>query len=119
LLVYNPQIDSAKKPDVTVEYSFYLKAAGGEKFFNRTSPQSLNAKTLPEQFDLAAGHQLQTGQAVRLASFPEGEYRLEIKVTDKIASKSLTRDVNFTVGGSEGKWPRVASGCEVTESGAA
>lgn len=100
LLVYNPQIDSAKKPDVTVEYSFYVKAAGGEKFFNRTSPQSLNAKTLPEQFDLAAGHQLQTGQAVRLASFPEGEYRLEIKVTDKIAGKSLTRDVNFTVSGS-------------------
>ena len=31
------------------------------------------------------------------ASFPEGDYRLEIKVTDKIANKSLTRDVNFTV----------------------
>jgi hypothetical protein len=24
-------------------------------------------------------------------------YRLEIKVTDKLANKSLTRDVNFTV----------------------
>ena len=32
-----------------------------------------------------------------LASFPEGDYRLEIKVTDKIANKTLTRDVNFTV----------------------
>ena len=32
-----------------------------------------------------------------LASFPEGDYRLEIKVTDKIANKTLTREVNFTV----------------------
>jgi len=40
---------------------------------------------------------LQTGQAVPLASFPEGDYRLEIKITDKIANKTLTRDVNFTV----------------------
>jgi hypothetical protein len=34
---------------------------------------------------------------VPLASFPEGDYLLEIKVTDKIANKSLTREVNFTV----------------------
>ena len=33
-----------------------------------------------------------------LASFPEGDYRLEIKVTDKIANKSLTREINFSVG---------------------
>ena len=32
-----------------------------------------------------------------LASFPEGEYRLEIKVTDKIANKTLTREITFTV----------------------
>jgi len=54
-------------------------------------------RTLPPQFDLAAGHQLQSGQAVPLASFPEGDYRLEIKVTDKIANKTLTREINFTV----------------------
>jgi hypothetical protein len=97
MLIYNPKTDSANKPDVTVEYNFYAKSGGSEKFFNKTAPQALNAQTLPPQFDLAAGHQLQTGQAVPLASFPEGDYRLEIKVTDKIANKSLTRDVNFTV----------------------
>ncbi len=98
MLVYNPKVDSANKPDVTVEYNFYQKPAGQpEKFFNKTAPQALNAQTLPPQFDFAAGHQLQSGQAVPLASFPEGDYRLEIKVTDKIANKSLTRDVNFTV----------------------
>jgi hypothetical protein len=98
LLIYNPKVDSANKPDVSVEYNFYQKPAGQpEKFFNKTAPQNLNAQTLPPNFDFAAGHQLQSGQAVPLASFPEGDYRLEIKVTDKIANKTLTRDVNFTV----------------------
>ena len=97
MLIYNPKTGPGNKPDVTVEYNFYTKEGGTEKFFNKTSPQNLNAETLPPQFDLAAGHQLQTGQAVPLASFPEGEYRLEIKITDKIANKSLTRDINFTV----------------------
>jgi len=98
MLIYNPKTDASNKPDVTVEYNFYQKPGGQpEKFFNKTNPQSLNAQTLPPQFDLAAGHQLQSGQAVPLASFPEGDYRLEIKVTDKLANKTLTRDVNFTV----------------------
>lgn len=98
MLIYNPKTDSANKPDVSVEYNFYQKPAGQpEKFFNKTNPQSLNAQTLPPQFDLAAGHQLQSGQAVPLASFPEGDYRLEIKVTDKLANKTLTRELNFSV----------------------
>jgi hypothetical protein len=98
MLIYNPKVDANNKPDVSVEYNFYQKQQGqAEKFFNKTNPQNLNAQTLPPQFDLAAGHQLQSGQAVPLASFPEGDYRLEIKVTDKIANKTLTREVNFTV----------------------
>jgi len=108
MLIYNPKTDTNNKPDVVIEYSFCQTAAGsepkagepckaGEKFFNKTNPQNLNAQTLPPQFDLAAGHQLQSGQAVPLASFPEGQYRLEIKVTDKIANKTLVREVPFTV----------------------
>jgi hypothetical protein len=98
MLIYNPKTDAMNKPDVTVEYNFYTKPTGApEKFFNKTNPQSLNAATLPPAFDMTLGHQLQTGQAVPLASFPDGDYRLEIKVTDKLANKSLTRDVNFTV----------------------
>lgn len=100
MLIYNAKVDAANKPDVAIEYTFYVKASGAEKFFNKTNPQALNAQTLPPGFDFAAGHQLQTGQAVPLASFPEGDYRLEIKVTDKLGSKTLTRDVNFTVSGS-------------------
>lgn len=98
MLIYNPKVDAMNKPDVTVEYNFYQKPSGApEKFFNKTSPQPLNATTLPPAFDMSLGHQLQTGQAVPLASFPTGDYRLEIKVTDKLSTKSLTRDVNFTV----------------------
>jgi hypothetical protein len=100
VLIYNAKTDPTNKPDVTVEYNFYAKQGGAEKFFNKTNPQSLNAQTLPPGFDFAAGHQLQSGQAVPLSSFPEGEYRLEIKVTDKLASKTITRDVNFSVAGS-------------------
>ena len=37
---------------------------------------------------------------VPLASFPEGDYRMEIKITDKLATKSLTREVKFSVSGS-------------------
>jgi hypothetical protein len=107
-LIYNPKADSAQKPDITIEYNFCQAAPGnqpkpdepckmGEKFYNKTEPQVMNAQTLPPAFDLSMGHQLQTGQAVPLAGFPEGDYRLEIKVTDKLASKTVTRDVNFTV----------------------
>ena len=107
-LIYNPQADSAQKPDINIEYSFCQAAPGnqpkpdepckaGEKFYNKTNPQVMNAQTLPPAFDLSMGHQLQTGQAVPLAGFPEGDYRLEIKVTDKLANKSVTRDVSFSV----------------------
>jgi hypothetical protein len=100
MLIYNPKTNTDNKPDIVVEYNFYAKEAGAEKFFNKTNPQNLNAQTLPPQFDFAAGHQLQAGQAIPLGSFPEGDYRLEIKVTDKLANKTLTRDVNFSVAGS-------------------
>lgn len=95
--VYNVGVDSANKPNVDVEYNFMRKTTEGEKFFNKTNPQAFNAQTLPPQFDLALGHQLVAGQSVPLGSFEPGEYRLEIKVTDKTSGKTLTRDVPFTV----------------------
>jgi hypothetical protein len=33
-----------------------------------------------------------------LAGFDAGDYRLAIRVTDLLSGKSITRDVNFTVG---------------------
>jgi len=99
-LIYNTVFGADKKPDVTVEYSFYQKVAteaNGEKFFNKTNPQVFSAKTLPPQFDPALGHQLVAGQSLPLGSFPEGEFRLEIKVTDKLSGKTVTHNVKFFV----------------------
>ncbi len=97
--IYGATQDAAKKPDVQIEYNFHQKTAEGEKYFNKTAPQQLNASTLPPQFDMAAGHQLPGSLVVPLASFPAGDYRLEIKITDKPSGKTLTRDVMFSVVG--------------------
>ncbi len=96
-LVYNTQVDANRKPDVQVDYNFYEVVEKGEKFFNRTEPQVFNAQTLPPQFDQEAGHQIMAGQEIPLASFSEGEYRLEIKVTDKLANQTVVESVRFKV----------------------
>jgi hypothetical protein len=99
-LIYNTVFGADKKPDVSVEYGFYQQIASepnGEKFFNKTNPQVFSAKTLPPQFDPALGHQLVAGQSLPLGSFPEGEFRLEIKVTDKLSGKTVTHNVKFFV----------------------
>lgn len=96
-LVYNAGVTPAGMPDVTVEYAFNVVAESGEEFFNRTSPQMFNERTLPQGFDLNAGHQLVAGQAVPLSSFPPAEYRLEITVTDNTSGESLTHNVGFSV----------------------
>ena len=94
--VYNPGLDAAGKPNLSMEYEFHRKDGDAEKFFNKTSPQLVNASNLPPQFD-PVKYQIPGGIAIPLASFPEGDYRLAIKVTDKASGKSLTRDVRFTV----------------------
>jgi hypothetical protein len=101
LWIYGAKTDeTTKKPDVNMEFKFYQKAGDKETYFNKTEPQVLNAQTLPPQFDLAAGHQLLGTLELPLASFPEGEYRLEIDVQDKVSSQKLTKNVNFTVIGA-------------------
>ena len=94
--VYNAALDPAGKPDLMLEYNFHRKEGGAEKFFNKTAPQAVNAAMLPPTFD-PAKFPVPGGIEVPLKSFPEGEYRLEIKVTDKVNGKVVTRDVNFTV----------------------
>jgi hypothetical protein len=96
--IYGAQAASTGKPDVTIDFNFYQKPmAGEEKYFNKTAPQQLNAQTLPPEFSVAAGHQLPGSLVVPLTSFPAGDYRLEIKVTDKPSGKTVTQNVNFTV----------------------
>jgi hypothetical protein len=95
--IYNAKEAASGKPDVVVDYSFHQRLAEGEKYFNKTAPQPLNAETLPPQFSIAAGHQLPGSLVIPLSSFPAGDYRLEIKVTDKPSGNQLTQSVNFTV----------------------
>ena len=94
--VYNPGLNANGKPDLTLEYSFHRKEGAEEKFFNKTNPQAVNESNLPPQFD-PAKFPVPGGVTVPLTSFGEGDYRLEIKVTDKTSNKVLTRNVNFSV----------------------
>ena len=95
--IYGAQAAATGKPDVTIDYNFHQKLAEGEKYFNKTAPQQLNAQTLPPEFNVAAGHQLPGSLVVPLGSFPAADYRLEIKITDKTSGKSVTQNVNFSV----------------------
>ena len=95
--IYGAQAAATGKPDVTIDFNFHQRLPEGDKYFNKTAPQQLNEQTLPKEFSVAAGHQLPGSLVVPLASFPAGDYRLEIKVTDKPSGKTVTQNVNFTV----------------------
>jgi hypothetical protein len=89
--------DNAGKPDVQIDYNFYQVNTDGEKYFNKTAPQMINAMTLPPQFNLAAGHQVLGLLGVALKAFPPGNYRVEYKVTDKIGGTMVTQNATFTI----------------------
>lgn len=103
--VYNPVFE-AKRPDVTIDYEFFKKDGDGEKpaateegkklVYN---PQKFNKETLPAAWDPDMGFQLAPGFAIPLNLFPVGDYRINIKVTDNKAQKSITRELLFKVVG--------------------
>ena len=95
--VYGAGDAGGGKPNVTLEYSFYAKQGEAEKYFNKTAPQELNGTTLSPDFNVNAGHQVPGMLSIPLSSFPVGDYRLEIKVTDKASSKTITQNVAFSV----------------------
>jgi hypothetical protein len=94
--IYGAQNSPTGKPDVTVDYMFHQKQNGNEKYFNRTPQQAINATTLPPEFTAEAGLVGDLG-AVPAKVFPPADYRLEVKVTDKVSGKTVTHNVNFTV----------------------
>jgi hypothetical protein len=97
LQIYNPMLTPEKKFNLEATYTFYRQDGGTEKRFNSTEPQTFSAETMGPGFDPTANSSIQAGQGVPLQSFPEGSYRLEIKITDKLSAKALTQNVNFTV----------------------
>jgi hypothetical protein len=98
-VVYNATAADADKPDVEVRYNVHRSAGPAEVFFAAAPPEQFNAQTLAPHFSLAAGDLIVAGQQVPLMNFPDGEYRLEIVVTDRAARTSVARDVRFTVAG--------------------
>ncbi len=94
--IYNEALDADKKPNIQIDFLFYRKQADGEKKIANSEPQVISAARLPPQFDVAK-HQIFGCQTWPLTSFQPGDYRLEMKITDKVAGKSLTREVNFSV----------------------
>ena len=97
LQIYNPMVSPEKKFNLEATYTFYRQEAGTEKRFNSTEPQTFSSESMGPAFDPTANSSIQAGQGVPLQSFPEGSYRLEIKITDKLSAKVLTQNVNFTV----------------------
>jgi hypothetical protein len=97
LQIYNPALTPEKKFNLEATYTFFRQDAGAEKRFNSTEPQVFSSDTMGAGFDPAGNSSIQAGQGVPLQSFPEGAYRLEIKITDKTSAKVLTQNVNFTV----------------------
>ena len=116
LLVYNPFVTPERKFDIEVEYHFFTKigspagrgggppaggipppARDGERYFNHTRPQRFTPEVMGAQFDPSAGQPLMAGQGVPLAAFPEGDYRLAIRITDIVTGKSILKDVSFSV----------------------
>ena len=97
--IYNAGSDKTTgKPNLTVDYNFYHKDDGAEKFFNRTEPQQLNEKTLGAELrPRRPATSCSAGMGIRLAPFPEGDYRLEIKITDKATGKVKVENSLFTV----------------------
>lgn len=93
--IYNEGAAASGKPDMDVEYFFYRAAEA--KPFSKAATSAFNATTLPAEFNLAAGHQVLVGQGIPLTSFAPGDYRLELKITDKTSSQTITRMVPFTV----------------------
>jgi hypothetical protein len=118
-LVYNPMVTSERQFDLKVEYHFFRQLGPGahkqeearkqgeggahpprpgETYFNRTEPQRFNPALMGSSFDPRSGEPVMAGQVVPLAGFENGEYRLDVQVTDLLSGKSVSRDVSFTVG---------------------
>ena len=97
LQIYNPMVTPEKKFNLEATYTFYKQEAGTEKRFNSTEPQTFSSESMGASFDPSGSSSIQAGQGVPLQSFPDGSYRLEIKIADKLSSKVLTQNVNFTV----------------------
>jgi hypothetical protein len=85
----------APDTDVFADYNFYWQVAGQWTLFNRTAPQELGEADLPAP--VAFETQGFVMQAVPLAPFPPGDYRLDVVVRDRLTRGNAKQSINFTV----------------------
>jgi len=97
--IYNATNGPSGKPNVEADYIFYSINAGVELPFTKSAPQYFTAETLPGDFNPAV-HHIMGGEVVSLTSFPAGDYRVEIRVEDKITKAVTLGTANFSVFGS-------------------
>jgi hypothetical protein len=96
--VYNAGMDAKGKPDVSAEFRFFrLQPDGTGEAVGSPVAQRFDASLLPAEFDLRKGHPLVPMQSLPLASIPPGQYRVEIRVTDRIASATASRELQIAV----------------------
>lgn len=96
-LIYGFSVDPNGKPALRVEYRFFEPLGVTERLFIETTPQEFTAATLPSEFDGRRERQLAVTQAVPLKVFPPGPYRLEVTVTDRLASATARGELRFSV----------------------
>lgn len=96
--VYHPAVAADGKPNLQADYTFYSNNAGVEQVFNKSAAQLFNGETLPPDFNPVV-HQIMGGQAILLGAFPYGDYRLEVKVTDKLTNTAAVASATFSVFG--------------------
>ncbi len=86
LQVYNLSVsEQTHKPDVVIEYSI-LK--GDQAVFNYTETTDQLAR---------AGQQITLEKVLPLGSFEPGEYKLDVKVTDRLRQQTISPSASFRV----------------------
>jgi hypothetical protein len=97
--IYNAAAGPSGKPNVEADYIFYSINAGVELPFTKSVPQYFTPETLPADFNPAV-HHIMGGEAVSLESFPAGDYRVEVRVEDKVTKAVALGSATFSVFGS-------------------
>lgn len=87
---------AGEKPDLLVEYVFHERTPSRAQFFNKVKPQRLNADTLGDRFDPAAGV-VNAGMSIPLAPFPFSEFRVTVRVTDNRTKQTASQEAHFVV----------------------
>ena len=81
---------------MTIDYNFHQKTGDGEKYFNKTAPQELNAQTLPPEFNVAAGHQLPGSLCAARRASRRATTGSRSRSPTRSSGKTLTQNANFT-----------------------